>query len=181
MSKELVDFVNRDNLIWCRQKAGLTISDVYSKTKWSAETQKIEKWESGESFPSISDLKKLGKIYKRAWTLFLIDRKINQLGFSVMKDFRTLTSDIPEKNGIVKRYIVSLIILISILLIAIITTFFFIRSGFNGFMIGIGIASLLGLGKTGKNTNNVRDYLEVNQRHFTENLEEITLSIMKYN
>jgi len=98
MSKELVDFVNRDNLIWCRQKAGLTISDVYSKTKWSAETQKIEKWESGESFPSISDLKKLGKIYKRAWTLFLIDRKINQLGFSVMKDFRTLTSDIPEKN-----------------------------------------------------------------------------------
>lgn len=88
MAKQIVDFVNQNNLIWSRKKAGLTISQVYKKTGWSDSTGKIEKWESGDEYPTISELKKLGQVYKRAWTLFLMEKEINQLGFSTMRDYR---------------------------------------------------------------------------------------------
>jgi len=96
--KEVIEFINADNLIWCRQKAGLRIPDVYKKTGWSFVTKKIEKWESGESFPTIAELKKLGKLYKKAWTLFLLEKEIKDLGFSVMKDFRGSFERADEKQ-----------------------------------------------------------------------------------
>lgn len=88
MSKQIVDFVNPQNLVWCRKKAGLDIPAVYKKASWSASTKKVEAWEKGEEFPSIDELKKLGQVYKKAWTLFLLKENIGQLGFMVMKDYR---------------------------------------------------------------------------------------------
>ncbi len=88
MSKQVVDFVNPNNLVWCRKKAGLDIPTVYKKIGWSASTKKVEAWEKGKKFPSIDELKKLGQVYKKAWTLFLLKENIGQLGFIVMKDYR---------------------------------------------------------------------------------------------
>lgn len=96
--KEVIEFINADNLIWCRKKAGLRIPDVYKKTGWSSATQKIEKWESREDFPTIAELKKLGKLYKKAWTLFLLEKEIKDLGFSIMKDFRGSFERADEKQ-----------------------------------------------------------------------------------
>jgi len=84
----VIDFVNPTNLIWCRKKAGLDIPAVYKKTGWTAGTKKVESWEAKEDFPTISELKKLGKVYKKAWTLFLLEEDISKLGFMVMKDYR---------------------------------------------------------------------------------------------
>jgi Zn-dependent peptidase ImmA (M78 family) len=88
MSNQVIDFVNPTNLIWCRKKAGLDIPAVYKKAGWTASTKKVEAWEAKEDFPTISELKKLGKVYKKAWTLFLLEEDISKLGFMVMKDYR---------------------------------------------------------------------------------------------
>jgi Zn-dependent peptidase ImmA (M78 family) len=98
IAKESVEFVNPKNLIYCREKAGLKVFDVYKKAGWSPVTRKIENWEAGEGFPTISELKKLGKIYKRAWTLFLLDTEIKELGFSVMLDYRKIINAADEQE-----------------------------------------------------------------------------------
>ncbi len=104
MQKETVPFVNKNNLVWCREKSGLTINQVYEKAKWSSKTHKIEKWEAGSDFPTIDDLKKLGKIYKKAWTLFVFEQDLKNLDFMVMKDFRGCISDSKgeEKSEIIQ-------------------------------------------------------------------------------
>jgi Zn-dependent peptidase ImmA (M78 family) len=72
-------------------------------TKWTANTKKIEAWEAGKDFPTVSELKKLGKVYKKAWTLFLMEEDISKLGFMVMKDYRgdVETADDKERYEIV--------------------------------------------------------------------------------
>lgn len=88
MGKQVIDFVNPSNLIWCRKKAGFDIPAVYKRACWTVATGKIESWENGSDFPTISELKKLGKVYKKAWTLFLLKENLSDLGFMVMKDYR---------------------------------------------------------------------------------------------
>lgn len=95
MSNQVIDFVNPANLIWCRKKAGLDIPATYKQTGWKPSTKKIEAWEANKAFPTISELKKLGKAYKKAWTLFLLEEDISKLGFMVMKDYR---GDIKEAD-----------------------------------------------------------------------------------
>lgn len=100
MNKELIDFVNTENLIWCRKKSGLDFTTIYKKANWSQSTKKIEKWERGEAFPTIRELKTLGKVYKKAWTLFLLEEDIPSLGFSVMKNFRGSFADANERERV---------------------------------------------------------------------------------
>lgn len=88
MDKQVIDFVNPGNLIWCRKKSGFDIPAVYKRAGWIAGTRKIESWENGSDFPTISELKKLGKVYKKAWTLFLLKENLSDLGFMIMKDYR---------------------------------------------------------------------------------------------
>lgn len=98
MSNQVIDFVNPTNLIWCRKKAGLDIPAVYKRAGWTASTKKVEAWEAKEDFPTISELKKLGKVYKKAWTLFLLEEDISRLGFMVMKDYRGDITTAGEKE-----------------------------------------------------------------------------------
>lgn len=84
-----------------------------------------------------------------------------------------------ENNNIKKRYFISIIIFLLVFLITIIITFLFIKSGFIGLLIGVGMTFLFSLGKLGKNQNNISDYVEVNKRHFRSSLEEVALIIVK--
>ena len=68
-----------------------------------------------------------------------------------------------ENNNIVKRYLISLIILLMVFLIIIIITFLFFKSGFIGFLVGVGMTFLFSLGKLGKNQNNIGDYMDKHQ------------------
>ena len=86
---EKIKFTNRENLKWAREKSGLRLEDVYKKTKWTSKKKKIEKWEEGSDFPTISELRKLGNVYKRPWTLFIIEKKVSDLGFKTL-EFRKI-------------------------------------------------------------------------------------------
>ena len=87
MSK--IEFVNKENLQWARQRSGFDFSSVYKKTAWSPDTEKIQKWESGEDFPTISELRKLGEVYRRPWILFILKENVNRLGFKPL-EFRKI-------------------------------------------------------------------------------------------
>jgi len=83
-----------------------------------------------------------------------------------------------ENNGIIKRYLISITILLLIFSVTIIITFLFIKGGFIGLLVGVGMAFLFSLGKIGKNQNNINDYVEVNKRHFVVSLDEVVGVIM---
>lgn len=76
------------------------------------------------------------------------------------------------KNGIVKGYLISMIILPIVYLAVLYLTWRFVPNGLVAFLIGTGMTFLFGLGQIGKNKNNVADYMETNQRHLNVSPEE---------
>jgi hypothetical protein len=82
-------------------------------------------------------------------------------------------------NGIVKGYMVTMVILPIIFIAVVWLTLTFVPNGIIGFAIGTGMTFLFGLGKIGRNLNNVRDYIETNQRHFTTSVEQATQAILQ--
>ena len=88
---EKIEFVNKDNLKWAREKSGLDFPYIYKKTGWSSKKEKIQKWENGHDFPTINELRKLGKVYKRLWILFILKENVSNLGFKFL-EFRKIFS-----------------------------------------------------------------------------------------
>jgi hypothetical protein len=82
-------------------------------------------------------------------------------------------------NGIIRRYMISLIILSLTFLTITGITFLFIPNAMIALVIGMGMAILSGLGKTGKNKNNVVDYLETNKQYLGISSEEALLLIIR--
>jgi Zn-dependent peptidase ImmA (M78 family)/transcriptional regulator with XRE-family HTH domain len=80
--------VNPEILIWARDTAKMSIESVASKMKVSE--VKIEKWEKGESFPTIKKAQKLAKIYRRPFALFFFPEMPED--FHPLRDFRRKTS-----------------------------------------------------------------------------------------
>ena len=89
LNKNKVKFVNTYNLKWARGRSGFDLSQIYKKAGWKPESEKIEKWEDESDFPTISELRKLGEIYKRAWTLFIIEERVDNLDFKFL-EFRKI-------------------------------------------------------------------------------------------
>ena len=90
---EKVEFINRENLKWARQKSGFDFPNVYKKTNWVSESKKIQRWEDGDDFPTINELRKLGEVYKRPWTLFILRENASNLGFKFL-EFRKIFSSV---------------------------------------------------------------------------------------
>src|SRR5690606_22078069 len=84
-----------------------------------------------------------------------------------------------ENNGIIKGYLITISLLSSVFFVASLVTFMLFQRGVVGFLIGIGMTFLFGLGQIGKNQNNVRDYVEVNKRHFKTSVESVVNAIMQ--
>lgn len=76
--------INPQLLIWARKSVGIVTLEVAKKLKVSE--QKISNWESGISKPSIPQLRKLAKLYKRPIAIFFLPKP--PLTFDAMKDFR---------------------------------------------------------------------------------------------
>lgn len=81
-------------------------------------------------------------------------------------------------NGIVKKYIASMTILLVIFLAALVIIFFFLPGGVIGFIIGALVSVLVSLNKLGFNQNNFSDYCDTNKRHFAVDLKEISVRVM---
>ncbi|MDB9422589.1 XRE family transcriptional regulator [Microcystis aeruginosa CS-563/04] len=74
--------VNPTMIKWARERARCSLESVAVKFK------KIEKWESGEDFPTYSQLEKLAEIYKRPLALFFFPEPPKEA--EEKQEFRTL-------------------------------------------------------------------------------------------
>lgn len=72
-----------------------------------------------------------------------------------------------KDHGIVKKYLISTLILASIYLTLIFILSVTTNSGFRGFVGGSFFSLLFGILKTGKNKDNISDYIETNKRFLT--------------
>jgi Zn-dependent peptidase ImmA (M78 family) len=78
--------VNPKIIQWARERARYSLESVAVKLK--KDVSVIEKWESGEDFPTYSQLEKLAEIYKRPLALFFFPEP--PLEAEEKQEFRTL-------------------------------------------------------------------------------------------
>jgi Zn-dependent peptidase ImmA (M78 family)/DNA-binding XRE family transcriptional regulator len=84
MAQRIEAEINPQLLVWARKNIGMSTSDVAKKLKTSE--QKVSDWESGTIKPSISQLRKIAKLYKRPIAIFFLPEP--PLTFDAMRDFR---------------------------------------------------------------------------------------------
>ena len=87
-------------LRWARETSKMSIEDVALKIK--VKYEKIALWESGEEFPSINQLEKLSRLYRRPIAIFYLPEP--PADFQTLRDFR--------KNVISKEYSTALTFII---------------------------------------------------------------------
>jgi Zn-dependent peptidase ImmA (M78 family) len=78
--------VNPKIIQWARERARYSLESV--AVKFKKDVSVIEKWESGEDFPTYSQLEKLAEIYKRPLALFFFPEP--PLEAEEKQEFRTL-------------------------------------------------------------------------------------------
>jgi len=78
--------VNPNIIQWARERARYSLESV--AVKFKKDVSVIEKWESGEDFPTYSQLEKLAEIYKRPLALFFFPEP--PLEAEEKQEFRTL-------------------------------------------------------------------------------------------
>ncbi len=78
--------VNPKIIQWARERARYSLESV--AVKFKKDVSVIEKWESGEDFPTYSQLEKLAGIYKRPLALFFFPEP--PLEAEEKQEFRTL-------------------------------------------------------------------------------------------
>jgi Zn-dependent peptidase ImmA (M78 family)/DNA-binding XRE family transcriptional regulator len=86
MTSKVEALVKPELLIWARESSGLSLSE--SAKKVQIKEDRLLSWEQGESKPSIAQLRKLAKIYKRPLAVFYLSEPPKT--FDVMHDYRVL-------------------------------------------------------------------------------------------
>lgn len=69
----LLDIVNPDLLRWARAACALEIDSAAKKV--GVKPEKLEAWENGEAAPTITQLRKLADVYKRAVSFFFLNER----------------------------------------------------------------------------------------------------------
>ncbi len=82
-------------LVWARDSAQLTVEQAAKKAQVSAE--RLGSWECGESRPTIGQLRKLGRVYKRPLAVFYLPKPPKL--FQALHDFRRLPQDLVGKES----------------------------------------------------------------------------------
>lgn len=82
-------------LEWARATAGLSIEQVATKAKLRASV--IASWERGDESPSLSQVRKLGEIYRRPLAVFFLPEPPQ--GFSAQREFRRLPEILPGNES----------------------------------------------------------------------------------
>lgn len=95
MSKRIPAPVSPALLTWGRQSMRMSIEEAARKTKLDAEL--IRSWELGERSPSVSQLRKLGEVYKRPIAVFFLAEPPR--GFDAQKEFRRIPGITPGKES----------------------------------------------------------------------------------
>lgn len=75
-------------LSWARKSAGLDEETAARRVGVSSDA--LRRWEAGEGpSPTLAQLRKAGKAYKRPLAVFLLPEPPNEVGFDALRDFRT--------------------------------------------------------------------------------------------
>ncbi len=82
--KRIEALVKPELLVWARESAGLSVEIAAKKAQ--VKPEQLEAWEQGELRPSIPQLRKLGRAYKRPLAVFYLQRPPKT--FQAMHDFR---------------------------------------------------------------------------------------------
>jgi len=90
MGKGIEALVERGLLVWARRSAGYELHDAARKAQ--VKPDQLESWERGDSRPSIPQLRKLGRVYKRPLAVFFLPEP--PMDFQPMRDFRRLPGEI---------------------------------------------------------------------------------------
>lgn len=77
-------------LTWARESAHFAIAQVAKKAQ--VKPQQLESWEAGSDRPTVKQLRKLAKVYKRSFAVFYLPEPPTD--FKPLKDFRRFPGDI---------------------------------------------------------------------------------------
>lgn len=95
MPRSIPALVKPELLQWARKSAHLSIQQAAKTSKFEFET--LEEWENGEGGPSIAQLRRLGRAYKRPISVFFLAEPPK--GFSPQREFRRLPGEVPGKES----------------------------------------------------------------------------------
>lgn len=91
-------------LLWARKTAGYSLQEAANRAH--VKIEQLESWEQGEQRPSVSQLRKLAKLYKRPLAVFYLPEA--PLTFKALHDYRKLpeqavTVESPELRFEIRR------------------------------------------------------------------------------
>lgn len=95
MTQSIPALVRSSLLVWARETAGLQLAVAAKKARVEVDT--LQKWESGRDRPSVSQLRKLGEVYKRPLAVFFLPEPPR--GFDPQREFRRLPGLIPQNES----------------------------------------------------------------------------------
>jgi Zn-dependent peptidase ImmA (M78 family)/transcriptional regulator with XRE-family HTH domain len=87
--------VKPELLVWARANAGFRLEDAAAKASVAAAT--LQAWEQGHELPSISQLRKLGEVYKRPIAVFFLPKPPHD--FDAQREFRRLPGVTPRNES----------------------------------------------------------------------------------
>lgn len=90
MAKGVEAIVEPALLVWARESAGFSVEEAARKV--GVKPKRLQSWESGEKRPTLKQLRKLGKAYKRPIAVFYLLEPPKD--FRPMNDFRRLSGQI---------------------------------------------------------------------------------------
>jgi Zn-dependent peptidase ImmA (M78 family) len=95
MAASVKALVKGELLEWARVSAHLSVGEAARKAQ--VKEEQLVAWEKAESQPSIPQLRKLGRVYKRPLAVFYLPKPPK--GFDALRDFRRLPQDMVGKQS----------------------------------------------------------------------------------
>ena len=90
MANRVEAIVKPELLSWARRSAGLDVDQAAKKIP--VKPERLASWERGESRPTVKQLRKLGRVYRRPLAIFYLPEP--PLDFHPMHDFRRLPGEV---------------------------------------------------------------------------------------
>ena len=95
MAASVKALVKHELLVWARTSAHLSVEDAARKAK--VKEEQLAAWERGAGLPSIPQLRKLGRAYKRPLAVFFLPEPPRT--FDALRDFRRLPAEMAGKQS----------------------------------------------------------------------------------
>jgi len=100
MTSRVQAIVKPDLLTWARKSSGLDLETAAGKVR--VREERLKSWEQGESRPTVKQLRKLARAYKRPLALFYLPEPPRD--FQPMHDFRRLPGEVAGVQSPELRY-----------------------------------------------------------------------------